>query len=218
MCRLDSGEIEFIGREDFQVKVGGHRIELGEIENTLKNQPGIKEAVVEAIGERDCEKQLVAYWVSTTDQNIKENELRSFLQQKLPAYMVPATFVRLEVLPLNPNGKVDRKALPKTSEISQSREYIAPSNDYEITLAKIWGEVLNIEKISVLDNFFELGGDSLLATQIMTRVRSRFSFNVSIRILFENATIQSLANYIERHAVKVDIQTQADHALVTEDI
>jgi amino acid adenylation domain-containing protein len=197
---LPDGNIEFLGREDFQVKVQGHRIELGEIEAALAQHPSIRDAVVTAVGERKGNKKLVAYVVPLDGQAPERAELRDFLQQKLPVYMVPSAFVVLEALPLTPNGKVDRKSLPLGLDPvggETEANFVAPRTRTEEQLAAIWSELLELEKVSVEDNFFELGGDSMISILMLTRIRETFEVALSLRSLFETPSIAGLAETIE---------------------
>ncbi|MCV3214790.1 amino acid adenylation domain-containing protein [Plectonema radiosum NIES-515] len=195
---LPDGKIEFLGRIDNQVKVRGFRIELGEIETVLITHPQVSEAVVIDSDDIPGSKRLVAYVVTRSQSEIK-NQLRSFLKQKLPDYMVPSAFVILDALPLTPNGKVDRRALPKPNQTRPDVEatYVAPHTQVERTIAAVWQEVLHLENIGIHDNFFQIGGHSLLATQIISRLRQVFQMDLSIRTLFEAPTIASFAEYCE---------------------
>jgi len=178
---LPDGNIEFLGRIDFQVKVRGFRIELGEIEAVLSHYEQIKDLTVIAREDTPGDKRLVAYIVPADSAELDVNQLRSFMRERVPDYMVPSAFVVLEALPLTPNGKVDRKALPKP-EISRddlSAEYVAPRNETEEKIAAIVGELLNIEKVGINDNFFELGGHSLLATQFLSRLKTAFQVELA---------------------------------------
>jgi acyl-coenzyme A synthetase/AMP-(fatty) acid ligase/acyl carrier protein len=189
---LPDGNIEFLGRIDDQVKIRGFRIELGEIESVIARQPGVREAVVLA---RDVggDKRLVAYVVA----NVDLEELRTMLRATLPAYMVPAHFVRLSRMPLTPNGKLDRKALPAPERIAAPAEFVAPSTPTEQALAELWQRVLRIERIGAKDNFFESGGHSLLAMQLVGGVRERFGVELTIKTLFERPMLADLAGAID---------------------
>nr|WP_244239126.1 non-ribosomal peptide synthetase [Corallococcus carmarthensis] len=189
--RMD-GRLEYLGRIDFQVKVRGFRIELGEIEAALRRIPGLKDAVVVAKGEA-ADKRLVAYVTPKADATLEVEALRAHLRQGLPEYMVPATFVVLDALPLNSNGKVDRKALPEPEAPQSGNTYEAPRTEVEAKLASIWAEVLRLPQVGVKDSFFELGGHSLLATQVVSRVRTEFSVELPLRALFESPTVEALA-------------------------
>ena len=196
---LPSGEIEFIGRIDHQVKIRGYRIELGEIEVILSGHETVNESVVIAREDLPGDKRLVGYVVGEPGQTVSISELRTYLQEKLPDYMVPAAFVRLEKLPLTRNGKVDRKALPApdSKQLEQEHSYVGPRTAMEELLAGIWGIVLGIRQIGVHDDFFNLGGHSLLATQIISRVRRTFEVELPLRALFVSPTIAGLAELIE---------------------
>lgn len=192
---LPDGNIEFIGRNDFQVKLRGFRIELGEIENALLRHPAVKEVLVIAREDSTGPKYLCAYLVLA--EEVTASEWREFLLGSLPEYMVPSYFVRLEKLPLNANGKVDRKALPKpTGRIQTGVSYVAPANPVEEKLTHIWAEILGVEKIGVEDNFFELGGHSLKATQLASRVLKEFERELPIKVIFNTPRIRELARYI----------------------
>ncbi len=200
---LPDGNIEFLGRIDNQVKIRGFRIELEEIETHLNQHPTVREAVVIVIEDIPGEKYLVAYIVPQPQQQATTNNLRAFLKQKLPEYMIPVAYVELESLPLTPAGKVNRHALPKidTLNLNVEENYVAPQTPVEQVLVEIWANILTIGKqpIGVNDNFFELGGHSLLATQLTSRIRDIFHIDLPVRILFEAPTIASLAKYIQMH-------------------
>ncbi len=192
---LPDGNIEFLGRGDYQVKIRGLRIELGEIEAALGQHPAVRHAVVLAREDAPGEKRLVAYVVgeSTAD------ELRRFLKDKLPSHMVPAAFVKLDALPHLSNGKVDRRALPAPERLRPEldKAFVAPRTTTEELLAEIWAQLLDIEHVGIHDNFFDLGGHSLLATQLVSRVREAFQVEISLRRLFEVPTVAGLAESIE---------------------
>jgi amino acid adenylation domain-containing protein len=196
------GNIEFLGRIDEQVKIRGFRIELGEIETVLNQHPDVKEAVVIAKQDVSGNKRLVAYLVPNQEQLPTigaqgfASLLRCFLKEKLPEYMIPSAFVMLEVLPLLPNGKVDRRSL-KVLDVDKTelREtYIAPRTPTEEAIAKIWAEVLKCDRIGIRDNFFELGGDSLLAVRLMAQIHEQFERELPLSTLFLNPTVEGLAN------------------------
>ncbi|WP_199304817.1 non-ribosomal peptide synthetase [Coleofasciculus sp. FACHB-125] len=196
---LPDGNIEFLGRIDNQVKIRGFRIELGEIEAALNQHPVVSETAVIVREEIPGDKHLVAYIVPNQKQAPASINLRQFLKEKLPEYMVPSAYVMLEFLPLTPNGKVDRRALPAVDTLSFDikEDYVAPRDRVEEALAEIWAKVLGKEQVSVHDNFFELGGHSLLATQLTSRIRDAFQIELSVRNLFESPTVASLARHIE---------------------
>ncbi|MEH2354893.1 non-ribosomal peptide synthetase [Nostoc sp.] len=189
---LANGEIEYIGRTDYQVKVRGLRIELGEIEALINQYPAVRETVVVTTDAQN----LVAYIVPHSEQTLVISELRHFLESKLPNYMVPAAFVTLEALPLSPNGKVDRKALkaPDNARPELEAVYQPPQTEVEQTIADIWQNILQVEVVGIHDNFFELGGNSLLLVQVHSKIREIFPSDLSVLDLFRYPTINSLAN------------------------
>ena len=192
---LPDGTIEFLGRLDHQVKIRGFRIELGEIEAALAKHPAVREVVVLALGE-DSEKRLAAYVVADSDDRLASS-LRAHLVARMPEYMVPAAFVRLDRFPLTPNGKLDRRALPTPDDEGYAREaYEAPQGEVEIALAAIWGELLGVERISRNDNFFELGGHSLMAIQVLSRIRRRMDVSLKVRDIFEKSQLYRMAEQI----------------------
>jgi len=197
---LVDGQIEFLGRVDQQVKVRGFRIELGEIEAVLNQHPLVRESAVVAREDVPGDKRLVAYLTPADESGPTNSELRSYLKQQLPDYMVPAAFVLLKALPLTPNGKVDRRALPAPDEMRPELEeqYAAPRTPAEEILAASWAKVLRRERVGVHDNFFELGGHSLLATQVISRVREAFQVELPLRCLFEAPTVATLCEAIEQ--------------------
>ncbi len=197
---LPDGNIEFLGRLDHQVKIRGFRIELGEIETVLTQHPQVRETLIIAREDRPSNKYLAAYVVPHKGQAPTINELRGFLKQTLPDYMVPSAFVMLNVLPLTPNGKIDRKALPVPDQSSQESEktFVAPRDDLERQLTKIWENVLGVQPIGVKDNFFELGGHSLLAATLWSHIEKVAGKSVSIATLFQAPTIEQLANILRQ--------------------
>ncbi|MEP7121093.1 MAG: non-ribosomal peptide synthase/polyketide synthase [Byssovorax sp.] len=190
---LANGDLEYLGRIDHQVKIRGFRIELGEIEAALDQHVGVREAVVLAREDVPGDKRLAAYVVCNGDAP-SATELRAFVKEKLPEYMVPSAFVFLAVLPLTENGKVDRRALPvPEAGRAAERVHVAPRGPVEEALAAIFAEVLRVETVSAHDDFFELGGHSLLATQLVGRVRAAFAIELPLRALFEATTPAELA-------------------------
>jgi acyl-coenzyme A synthetase/AMP-(fatty) acid ligase/acyl carrier protein len=192
---LLDGNIDFLGRADDQVKVRGFRIELGEIEAALTAKPGVKQAVVLALEQDSGDKRLVAYVVIDQGANYTAEDLRAHLKQQLPEHMVPYAIVLLPRIPLTANGKVDRRALP-APETVQARAFVAPQNAEEEKVATIWQEVFHRERISTDENFFDLGGHSLMATQVISRIRERFRVELPIRTIFEHPTIAALAKVV----------------------
>ena len=196
---LKDGRIEYIGRLDRQVKVRGYRIELGEIEKVLNGHKAVAEAVAEVKEDKRGERRLVGYVVEEAGERVRREELIEYVKLKLPDYMVPVVYVIMEEMPLTPNGKVDRKALPEPdqSRPEMETEMVSPRTPVEERLAGIWAEVLGLERVGITDNFFARGGHSLLATQLISRVRDTFQVEVPLRRLFEQSTIAGLAEIIE---------------------
>ncbi|MGB7440888.1 MAG: amino acid adenylation domain-containing protein [Coleofasciculaceae cyanobacterium] len=195
---LPDGNIEFLGRVDNQVKIRGFRIELGEIQTVLTRHPDVRETVVIAREDQPGDKRLVAYVVAVHEQAPTTKELRHFLEEKLPNYMVPSAFVVLDMLPLTPNGKVDYRALPapalNRNELEET--FVAPQDELERQLTKIWEKVLGIQPIGRQDNFFELGGHSLLAVRLFAKIEELFGKNLPLVTLFQAPTIEQLASTI----------------------
>ena len=194
------GRLEFSGRRDQQVKLRGFRVELGEIEAALAKHPSVRECVVVARDQATnagTDKRLIGYFVPQ-GREVSAVELRAFLSARVPDYQVPSAFVEMPGLPLSANGKVDRLRLPEpeTSRNGVSSEFVAPQNEIETRLAKIWAEILSVDTVGRDDNFFELGGHSLLAAQIAARIRGQFTFEAPISTLFEFPTIKLLAERI----------------------
>ena len=197
---LASGEIEFAGRTDDQVKIRGYRVELEEIEAVLGSHAGAREVVVMARENSSGEKSLVAYVVPSREQVPTNSELRSYLKQKLPHYMVPSAFVLLEALPKTPNGKVDKRALPapKASDFAETQEYVSPTDELETQLAKIWETVLDKQPIGIRDNFFELGGHSLLAARLMHRIEQSLGQRLPLAALLQAPTVEQLSGLLRQ--------------------
>lgn len=207
---LHSGDIEYIGRIDHQVQLRGFRIELGEIESQLNNFPGIKESVAIARG-NDDDKYLLAYYVS--DIAVEAAELRKFLHDKLPDYMVPSIFIRIEKMPLTSNGKLDKQALPDP-QVTTDEMHTGPANEIEEKLLEIWAEVLKLDPvvIGVNKSFFELGGHSLRATVLINKISKEFQVSIALKDVFRNQDIISLARYINdaRRESFAKVQRAAD--------
>jgi amino acid adenylation domain-containing protein/FkbM family methyltransferase len=193
---LADGRVEFIGRVDNQVKIRGYRVELAEIEAMLSLDPAVQESVVVALSDGASGKRLIAYVAMTNGAEKSSGELKSFLKERLPDYMVPSVFVFLERLPLTVNGKVNRSALP-APEANANTENGSPATPIEELLAAVWSELLRVEHVGLEDDFFELGGHSLLATQLISRVRESFGVELSLRSVFDVPTFRSLAREIE---------------------
>ena len=201
---LPDGNIEFLGRIDHQVKLRGFRIELGEIEAVLSEHSEIFQSVVLAREEAPGDKRLVAYVVASDRAAATANELRAYLKEKLPEYMVPSAFVFLDAMPLTPNGKLDRKALPAPDQNSagSAEDYVAPRTPVEELIAEIWAEVFKLDKVGIHDNFFDLGGHSLLATQVVSRLRDGLRVELPLRTMFEKQTVEELAMVIAKIRVE----------------
>jgi amino acid adenylation domain-containing protein len=196
--RLPSGEIEYVGRRDEQVKYHGYRVELNEIRSALNRHPQIRDSVVMVASELNGNQVMVAYYVA--EQAIEAEQLRGFLAESIYEEIIPNTWMRLEALPLTLNGKVNYAALPSLSVIRERSQqgYLAPRTPVEKEVAKIWSEALSLRRVGVHDNFFDLGGHSLLATHVVSRVRAIFKVEVALRSLFEARTVARLSAVIEQ--------------------
>ncbi len=192
---LPDGCLEFLGRVDFMVKIRGFRIELGEIEAALEQHPLVQQAVVLAPGQ----ERLVAYLVPQSPALTVE-EVRHYLKQKLPEYMLPAVFIFLAAMPLNPNGKIDRRALPapEAGQVGLPENYVAPRNPIETQLAQLMAGVMGLEQVGATDNFFEIGGHSLLAVRLIAQIHKQFGQDLSVAAFFQNATVADLAGLLLR--------------------
>ena len=195
---LDDGNVELLGRKDQQVKIRGVRVELEELNSVVRGFPGVKEVAV--IDRKDTigGNFLCAYVVGNDE--LKLDDLRAYLQERLPSAMVPSAFVVMEKLPRTLSGKIDRRALPQLQERTGRGEYVAPRTAAEQMVAEIWANLLGLPNISLHDNFFELGGHSLLATRVMVRVRTATGVELPLRALFENPTVAKLAAHIDSSA------------------
>jgi amino acid adenylation domain-containing protein len=215
---LPDGNIEYVGRIDYQVKIRGFRIELGEIEAVLEQHPVVQQTVILAREDVPGKKRLVAYLVLNQQQRPDNRELRSFLKERLPDYMVPSVFVTLDVLPMTPNGKVDRRALPtpNLTGIESEGTVMAPRDPVELQLTKIWEEVLGIGSIGITDNLFDLGGHSLLIMRLVAQINQVFGTNLPVISLYQAPTIEQLANLLRQEESStpwrslVPIQTEGD--------
>ncbi|WP_425430497.1 non-ribosomal peptide synthase/polyketide synthase [Chitinophaga niastensis] len=194
LCRwLPDGTAEYMGRMDMQVKIRGYRIELGEIENALQQCEWVKEAVVLPVPDK---VHLVSYIVPAGDFN--PEAIRLYLKNKLPEYMLPALFIEMDQFPLTPNGKINKQALPLPASGTQlTNKYMAPRNERERALADIWQRILKVERIGIYDNFFEQGGHSLLAMRLIAEIDESLQVKISVKLLFQLETIESLARHIE---------------------
>ncbi|HYT87749.1 MAG TPA: amino acid adenylation domain-containing protein [Gemmataceae bacterium] len=188
------GNLEFLGRMDFQVKIRGFRIELGEIEAALAQHPTVRECLVTALKDESGDRYLCAYVVPRPGQTAAASDLRKFLQQTLPAHMVPPHYVTLDAFPLNPNGKIDRKALPPPGRErrDETATFAAPRNATEKAVAEIWAKLLGVEQVGIHDNFFALGGHSLKATQVVSRIRQELKVELPLQAFFRAPTIAGL--------------------------
>jgi len=219
------GNLEYLGRLDQQVKLRGFRIELGEIEAALQEQAGVRQAVVIAREDQPGDKRLVAYVVAEpgsekNDQGgrtagLRISALREHLRGKLPEYMMPSAYVQLEELPLNHNGKIDRKSLPPPDTDTPEQEYVGPRHATEETLCRLWQEVLRRERVGIHDNFFRIGGHSLLAAQVATRMRESFQVDLPLRRMFEVPTIAQLAEVIDQALQTAGANGAQSHPLPT---
>ncbi|KAF9272600.1 hypothetical protein BGZ68_002271, partial [Mortierella alpina] len=202
---MADGNLVFVGRNDNQVKIRGYRVELGEIETWLARHSQVRESVVLAVGKSNADKRLVAYIVAEPHERLVRI-LREYLSISLPEYMIPSAFVRMDAFPLNNNGKIDRRALPKpTSDSHVTCCYVAPQGDLEIALASMWSDLLKIERVGRNDNFFMLGGHSLLAVRLMNRV-SNFGVHMSLSTLFSSPTLCGLAEALG-NSVNIQVST-----------
>jgi aspartate racemase len=197
---LPNGTLEFIGRIDFQVKIRGFRIELLEIETYLEQYPSVQQGIVLAREDVPGEKRLVAYIIPKHGQPIQVSALRSFLQTKLPAYMIPPAVVVMESFPMTPNGKVDRRAFPEPQvvDLVQYGEVVLPADVLETQLLHIWEQVLNIKPIGTADNFMDLGGTSLLAARLADKIDQKFQQSLPLSIIFQAPTIKQLADILRQ--------------------
>lgn len=182
---LSDGNLEYIGRTDHQIKIRGFRVELGEIESVLLKHPKIKETTVIINGEGDAQR-LLAYYTSHNNMSVLSDELRKHVQFTLPHYMIPALFITLKTMPLSPNGKIDKKSLPKINIIDTSNNYIAPSTPLEEKLSAILCELFAIPSVSINDNFFELGGNSILSIRLLAKIKSGFNIDINLAKFFKN--------------------------------
>jgi amino acid adenylation domain-containing protein len=214
---LPDGEIELLGRGDQQVKIRGFRIEMGEIEVTFRQHPAVREAVVAAREDLPGGKQLVAYIVSSQQEAATSEQLRAYLQEKLPHYMLPSAFVFLPALPLTPNGKIDRQALPAPDERSRgkARDYQPPLSLMHYQLIQMWEQLFQKRPIGIKDDFFALGGHSLLAARLFSQIEQSFGIKLPISTLYSGATIEALAEILQQPARQHTQHADARAPLVT---
>ncbi len=196
---LFDGSVEYLGRNDFQIKIRGFRIEIGEIEAALRQHPHLREAAVGVYEPAPGDKRLAAYLVTEEDFMPSVSKLRDFLKKKMPEFMVPSVFIFIDALPITPNGKLDRNALPKPDQGRQvpDADFVAPCSQAENLLADIWGNVLKIDRVGVHDNFFELGGNSLLAVMAVSKVNERFNTDLPLGVIYQFPTVEKLGTIIE---------------------
>ncbi|HYC91742.1 MAG TPA: amino acid adenylation domain-containing protein [Thermoanaerobaculia bacterium] len=199
-----NGQLEYLGRLDHQVKVRGFRIELGEIESVLSAHPAVAQVVVVAHEDAQLGTRLVCYYEPKKDRGEAALDLRAYLKQRLPDYMVPSVFVELETMPMSPNGKIDRHRLPAVAAIRSTRPYVAPRTDVERKLAAIWAGVLAVQSVGVHDNFFDLGGHSLLALRLVARVQKELGCTLAVAELFHHPTIEELAAAIAERGTRTN--------------
>ena len=201
---LPDGQLHFLGRKDHQIKLRGFRIELNEIEALLNRHARVSESIAIVRADQSEDASLIAYYLESAvevdsghePERNQELELRTYLQQRLPAYMVPAQLMRLAAWPLTPNGKIDRKQLPRPGKLARQRKGVPPRNDVERSLAEIWSDILDRKDLGIHDNFFELGGHSLKATMVIAQTRKKMACDIRLKDLFLQPTIASLANLI----------------------
>ncbi|MFV8348017.1 amino acid adenylation domain-containing protein, partial [Flavobacterium sp. ZB4P13] len=199
---LPDGNIEFLGRKDYQVKIRGFRIELGEIENTILQFSDVLKQVVVEVKEINNDKVLVAYFVSTLI--IDKSQLRSFIETKLPDYMIPSFYVELEELPLTPNGKIDRKVLPSVDGEDLIRnEYVAPRTKEEKLIVSVWEDILKRGSISIKDSFYNLGGDSIKTIQVVSRLKQK-GYTLKANQILRNPILEDLAKLVESNTIAID--------------
>jgi hypothetical protein len=203
LCRrLPSGDLEYLGRQDEQVKFHGYRIELNEIRLALKKHPQIRDSAVVLAEDKHGQKVMIAYYASR--QELETAQLREFLSELLIGDTIPNFFVHLSKLPLTLNGKINYEALPSLEEAKQKlpRSYTPPRTPQEVSLASIWSDVLSLERVGAEENFFDLGGHSLLAAQIIHRINQTFAIDLPMRVIFDQPTIAGLALSIEEALIE----------------
>jgi amino acid adenylation domain-containing protein len=203
-CFIADGNLDFLGRRDNQVKIRGFRIELGEIETVLSRHPAVGDATVVASENARGEKQLVAYVTTKGSSDLNLRELRDFVRQRLPHYMIPLAFIPLRQLPLLPSGKVDRKALPAPEKNKLGDSYPAAITDSERLLCQIWGKWLNVDDVRAYDNFFDLGGHSILALRVVGEINKKLNTHLRLAEFYQNPIVEDLARIIERNHSSVE--------------
>lgn len=198
---LPDGNIDFIGRADHQVKLRGYRIEMGEVEAVISQHPNVRETVVKIFGEKPTDQKLIGYLTLKNDTQLNATQLRNFLEEKIPEYMIPSTFMFLEKMPYATSGKIDRKNLPQPNNARPDLEqkFAASETDIEDWLTRLWQEILGLEKIGINDKFFELGGNSLQAAAFVAKVQKEINETVFIVSIFEAPTIREYAKFLEKN-------------------
>jgi aryl carrier-like protein len=209
---LADGSLDFLGRVDHQVKIRGYRVEPAEIESALLRHPDVREAAVLAREDAPGEKRLVGYIVPSRQPAPAAAELREFLQETLPEYMVPWSFVALAALPVTGNGKLDREALPAPPEAGTGTAFVAPRNDLERAIAAAWRDVLRLDRVGVRESFFEVGGSSLLLARLQSRLRQALGREIPFVELFRHPTIESLARSLEGEAPRPEERAEQARA------
>jgi hypothetical protein len=201
--QMEDGNLEFVGRVDYQVKLRGFRVELGEIETALEAHFGVSQALVLLREDNPGEKRLVAYLTLRPAWPGNPLELRAHLKTRLPEFMLPSAYIFLEQFPVTQNGKIDRWALPAPGKDSMDtgKMYSPPRDDLEQSLCDLWEQILNLRPVGIYDNFFDLGGHSLLATQAITRMKDFYAIELPLRTFFNNPTVASLADELRRSGV-----------------
>ncbi|HEX3076841.1 MAG TPA: phosphopantetheine-binding protein, partial [Lachnospiraceae bacterium] len=192
-------------RLDNQVKISGLRIDLDELVHVMREYPGVADAVVTIVDDSMKNKQIYAYIISDSTVQVSINSIKSYLKTKLPAYMVPSRFMFINEIPVLESGKLDRNSLPSIEDVRPDIdvEYVAPRNPMEETLAQIWSEILQIDRVGVYDNFFDLGGQSLMATQMISRIRSTLGMEIPLHVIFETTpTVEQTAIAIENYQIE----------------
>ena len=198
---LPDGNIDFVGRADHQVKLRGYRIEMGEVEVAISQHPNVRETVVEIFGEKSADQKLVGYLTLKNEAQLNATQLRKFLEEKIPEYMIPSTFMFLEKMPFATSGKVDRKNLPQPNNTRPDleQEFVASETSLEDWLTQLWQEALGLEKIGIDDKFFELGGNSLQAATLVAKVQKQLNQTVFIVSIFEAPTVREYARFLEEN-------------------
>ncbi len=210
----DEGNIELLGRKDNQIKIRGFRVELDDVEVAILWHPMVKKCAVRVYQDQDGRNRLAAYLIA--DNGLSSSTIRSFLRERLPEYMIPSDFVMVDTLPLTPAGKVDRRALPLPDRTRPDVDstFVAPRTDTESLIAKIWSQILGVEQVGVYDNFFDLGGHSLMATQILSRLRNIANVEIPLRDMYETPTVANLAEAVD--AATRDLFLQRDQTAMIE--